>query len=352
MAGGAPEALDSSRNVQEMDAYSEQRLSKRLMDHVEEKLQRALSAVTKHLEDFLQNKIHAAHEGLAARIEDVTVANVERAIADTYATRSYIVQKEEEKDKDDVPLAPGTPEQLTTQILTLQKRLEELESLALRVFTSSARDAGAVRKEMGAELRRLDASVHFAMDRLQEQQRILAEDRMRTEQSIEALRAEARSLTLAGQQGKVGGLFGSTAAALLGSTGPGGVPESATGQWWTASGSSVSRLLLPEQNGAMVDEHSATSKFIASARGQDASNEVPATEPISLGEAAPFANQRETVITSEAKRNSAIVLGEWLADAGDRATFTRIAAASGDDAMPLDMTGLSGASGESAAMRA
>jgi hypothetical protein len=127
-----------------------------------------VKAVTSHLEACLKRCVRESHDGIAARIEDVTAAHIAQHCHDlgmTQASGSRTAEKvEASRDlsclQDRVARLEGT----AAECGSLQRRHEELETLVMRIAQTTARDAAAARSKTEAEIRGLGGGVRLALD--------------------------------------------------------------------------------------------------------------------------------------------------------------------------------------------
>uniref|UniRef100_A0A7S4QZV4 Uncharacterized protein n=1 Tax=Alexandrium monilatum TaxID=311494 RepID=A0A7S4QZV4_9DINO len=149
--------------VLEPEPPEEAQIMGQLTAHLEARLQRAVCAVTAHLETSVERRVREAHDGIAARIEDVAAAHVDRARADLAAAASR------------GPSSPGGEAQaaelavarVRSECEAMQKRQDDLEAIVTRIATSTARDSAAARAEVAAELRSLGGGIRLALDRVE-----------------------------------------------------------------------------------------------------------------------------------------------------------------------------------------
>jgi len=157
----------------------EAQLTDRLTAHVEMRLQRAICAVTTHLEACVKRSVSDSHDGIAARIEDVTAAYVDQVLASAkggaanganlgsaaVATHLGNSGSDSPTDRRSHVSVETVAESAAAEVAALRQRQEELESLVTRIAATTARDAAQARAELASELRGLGGGVRLALDR-------------------------------------------------------------------------------------------------------------------------------------------------------------------------------------------
>lgn len=122
-----------------------------------------MCTVTAHLERFVEQRVSEAHDGLAARIEDVVAAHVVRLRAEVLPSgtqgdcRSKSCYTGSASEPEHSAPLHRTP---TAQL----QRQDDLEATVARVAAATARDMVALRREIATELRGVGSSVQAAME--------------------------------------------------------------------------------------------------------------------------------------------------------------------------------------------
>lgn len=126
-------------------------------------LQHVICTVTAHMEQFVERRVSEAHDGLAARIEDVVAAHVDRLRAEVLlkATRGDFRGK---ACCTGSLSEPETPTALHRSPTAEQLRWDSLEATVARVAATTARDMVALRTEIATELRGVGNSVKVALE--------------------------------------------------------------------------------------------------------------------------------------------------------------------------------------------
>eukprot|EP00927_Polykrikos_kofoidii_P042481 TRINITY_DN36450_c0_g1_i1.p1 TRINITY_DN36450_c0_g1~~TRINITY_DN36450_c0_g1_i1.p1 ORF type:complete len:412 (+),score=78.99 TRINITY_DN36450_c0_g1_i1:64-1299(+) len=117
----------------------------RLAIHLDQRLADAVCALTAHLESFVERLVHESHDGIAARIEDVTAAYVDQARSTMVRTGSVC--------KSDGPEIAKELKVLKEESMVLRQRHEALEALVTQLAEIIAREKAAVQADV--EERRL-----------------------------------------------------------------------------------------------------------------------------------------------------------------------------------------------------
>jgi len=150
----------------------ETHILRKLTAHFETRLQQGVCAVSAHLETSIDRRVRESHDGIAARIEDVTAAYVDRACT-TFART--LPQESEggstssrcEALEQECARVRGAVEKFEAEFANIKKRQDELEGLVTRVATITARNAAAARAELSSELRGLGGGVRLILDRME-----------------------------------------------------------------------------------------------------------------------------------------------------------------------------------------
>jgi len=181
----------------------EVQLCSRIAAQLEARLSKAVSVLNAHLESCIEKRIKESHDGIAARIEDVAAAEVDRARA-ALAAAARTAPFEDGSSQDRAAAAaaaaagalaarPGAVEKLAGECSALQQRQDQLENIMTRIASSTARDTASVRSETSAELRKLGGGVRLALERVEkdiaELKRVHDEDCGLITESYEKLRA-------------------------------------------------------------------------------------------------------------------------------------------------------------------
>lgn len=155
---GHPGPNDSSERAPELEA-----LSGKLALQFENRLKKALSVVSAHLESCIERRIQESHDGIAARIEDVAAAEVERSHArlrqNIPAWLCCSPVEHEEPNATVVHHSASTPstslEMLVEQCRALQQRQDDLDAMVNKVAANASHDSVAASSDVGVVRREL-----------------------------------------------------------------------------------------------------------------------------------------------------------------------------------------------------
>lgn len=124
----------------------ESRLLEKLSAHLDARLQRAVVAVTSNLEGAIQRQVRESHDGLAARIEDVTAAKVEQALSSRALGKSSASTGATTNQGSAESTSSSVVSELRAELQALRAALEEVVSPKASV-TQMMRESGVASAE-------------------------------------------------------------------------------------------------------------------------------------------------------------------------------------------------------------
>lgn len=156
----AQDVSTALREESEDGDAAEARLAHHLSQHMEMRLQRAIEGVTNHLEGLIKRSVHESHDAIAARIEDMTASQVSLALAsaEEHGVDASVSLASGSPRRRDFLTPAGSQTQPNPQVTALQQRVEELETLVMRIASTTAKDVAAAREKTSLEIRAVDTA--------------------------------------------------------------------------------------------------------------------------------------------------------------------------------------------------
>mmetsp|Transcript_8256 Transcript_8256/g.19417 ORF Transcript_8256/g.19417 Transcript_8256/m.19417 type:complete len:242 (-) Transcript_8256:113-838(-) len=167
--------------MEDLDMEPEERLKKRLLAYLDDRVEALIGVMTGKLEASIQAQLNVVYDNLNTHIEDCTRAHVERAFSELDRAQKHLTAKIQEAmnsvdrhqqgnhggpPASDEALWRGDFDALQLRQAELEKRVDDVEALACRVAASTAKETTEVRTENDA-LRKLQDTLRSAVDRLQ-----------------------------------------------------------------------------------------------------------------------------------------------------------------------------------------